>query len=469
MERDRNGSIQQHLRLLFSGGSITGLTDGQLLDQFTTRRGEASEPAFAALVERHGPMVLLACRSILRDEHDAQDAFQATFLILARKAGSLWIRDSVGPWLHRVACRVAVRSKLDSDRRRGVERRAAEMKAQCSVAAERDERSDALHEAIDRLPERYRIPIVLCDLESRTYDEAAQQLGCPVGTVKSRLARGREQLRRRLAGRGAALGTDQPGAGLAAPAGLMEETIRAALRLAAGSSGGLVPTSILTLVDEGVKVMMLTKLKLASAALASIAVVTAGVTVLAQQGPNHAQEVVQEKSQAPKKSLDGAGSVATSPPGGAADRGAAATPEDQERRIRDLEQKLSRLLNDRVRVGGARNPGERMLEPGELEEEDGKKAHIWDVLTIGGYVGQFDLAEVTPKEMVLRLFRGYYGIMPSAQELSKLLEIVGSRPDQLMAPEEIVRRLINSPYFRSTLLVEAILRNPRTRNEPGVQ
>src|SRR5690242_16114294 len=103
---DPIGTSAGHLRTLFSVGVTAGLTDGQLLERFATRRGEAAELAFAALVERHGPMVLRACRGILRDDHEAHDAFQATFLILARKSRTLWVRDSLGPWLHRVACRV---------------------------------------------------------------------------------------------------------------------------------------------------------------------------------------------------------------------------------------------------------------------------------------------------------------------------------------------------------------------------
>ncbi|MEJ7640368.1 MAG: sigma factor, partial [Singulisphaera sp.] len=117
MARDPSGVSRRYFRTLFGAGVTTGLTDGQLLERFATRGGEAAELAFAALVERHGPMVLRACRGIIREDHEAMDAFQATFLVLARRGGSLWVRDSLGPWLHRVACRAATRARAGAARR----------------------------------------------------------------------------------------------------------------------------------------------------------------------------------------------------------------------------------------------------------------------------------------------------------------------------------------------------------------
>ena len=122
MTRDVGGASRLFLKTLFEDGVPAGLTDGQLLERFATGRGEAAELAFAILVERHGPMVLRAARGILRDDHEAMDAFQATFLILVRKGRSLWVRDSLGPWLHRVACRAAVRARAEASRRRALER-----------------------------------------------------------------------------------------------------------------------------------------------------------------------------------------------------------------------------------------------------------------------------------------------------------------------------------------------------------
>ena len=268
MARLRNGAVLKHIRTLFDVGVTAGMTDGQLLEQFITRRGEASEWAFAALVERHGPMVLRACRRIVRDEHDAQDAFQATFLILARKGGALWVRDSLGPWLHRVARRVATRAQLGTDRRRAAERGAAEVARDRVEGPAWDDRWRVIHEEIDRLSDRYRIPIILCDVENRTYEDAARHLGCPIGTVKSRLARGRERLRERLARRGLA-----PAAGLlvvglltaparaAVPPALVGNTTRAAARfVAAKGTGGPFSASVAALVIEVSRTMTMTKL-----------------------------------------------------------------------------------------------------------------------------------------------------------------------------------------------------------------
>lgn len=195
-------AIRGQIRTLFDLGTACGLTDGQLLERFATRRDEGAELAFAALVERHGPMVLRVCRGILRDEHEALDAFQATFLILARKGGSLWVRDSLGPWLHRVACSTAGRARGAAARRRDRERKAVEMAGTRSPDEDHDELAAVIHEEVDRLPERYRAAVVLCDLEGRTCEEAARHLGCPIGTLASRLARGRERLRDRLRRRG---------------------------------------------------------------------------------------------------------------------------------------------------------------------------------------------------------------------------------------------------------------------------
>jgi DNA-directed RNA polymerase specialized sigma24 family protein len=125
MANDLSGSSPRYFSTLFDVGVHSGLTDSQLLERFATHRGEAAELAFAALIERHGPMVLRACRGILRDDHEAMDAFQATFLVLVRKRKSLWVRDSLGPWLHRVACRAAGRAHADATRRRRLERRTA--------------------------------------------------------------------------------------------------------------------------------------------------------------------------------------------------------------------------------------------------------------------------------------------------------------------------------------------------------
>ena len=201
MAKTKNGAVFRQIRTLYGVGTIGDLGDGQLLERFTTDRGETAELAFAILVERHGPMVLRVCRGVLSDWHETEDAFQATFLVLVKKARGLWVRDSLGPWLHRVAFRTASSARKSAALRRRCEEKAAVAIAE-EPARSTDDLGPILHEEIERLPERFRIPVVLCDLESRTHQQAARHLGWPIGTVKSRLARGRERLRERLARRG---------------------------------------------------------------------------------------------------------------------------------------------------------------------------------------------------------------------------------------------------------------------------
>lgn len=189
------------LRTLFNVGTIGGLTDGQLLERFSTDRGEGAELAFAALVERHGPMVRRVCGSVLRDSHDAQDAFQATFLVLVQQARRLWVRDSLGPWLHQVAYRTACCARRKVRRRERLAKTVPPPDAESTRIRDGDIEA-AVQQEIARLPEAERAPLVLCDLQNQTQDEAARHLGVPVGTIKGRLARGRAKLRERLTRRG---------------------------------------------------------------------------------------------------------------------------------------------------------------------------------------------------------------------------------------------------------------------------
>ena len=250
------------------------LTDGQLLGSFREGRGRSAEAAFGALIVRHGPMVLRVCRRILGDSDDAADAFQATFLILVRKAGSIRKRDSVASWLHGVARRVALGAKTDTALRRMKERRRAEM----TVEAVRDpaEAPSELHEEIDALPVRFREPVVLCYLEGVTTEVAARRLGCPKGTVLSRLARAKERLRLRLTRRGLAMPTVLLGEGFAPapsafPAALGDATAHAAMRFAAGETAASAAAA--ALVHVTIRAMFAAKLKLAASLL------TVGVAV----------------------------------------------------------------------------------------------------------------------------------------------------------------------------------------------
>jgi HlyD family secretion protein len=199
----RTADLRRAIGKLYSVGTIGNLGDGQLLERFATERGEGAELAFAVLVERHGPMVLRVCHSVLADLHDTEDAFQATFLVLLKKARGLWVRDSLGPWLHQVAVRTASAARIAAARRRRCDLQTAIPAIGRSRGAD-DELCHALHEEIERLPERFRLPLVLCDLEECSHQQAARHLGWPIGTVKSRLTRGRERLRIRLTRRGLA-------------------------------------------------------------------------------------------------------------------------------------------------------------------------------------------------------------------------------------------------------------------------
>jgi RNA polymerase sigma factor (sigma-70 family) len=251
-------------------------SDGELLERFLGRRDAAS---FASLVRRHGPMVLGVCRRILRDFHDAEDAFQATFLVLARNARSVRRREALGSWLYGVACRVALKARAQAARRRRHEGRAA------SGAEERPEREAAcddvrpiLDEEVSRLPDKYRRPVVLCYFEGKSYREAARLLGVPAGTASVRLARARELLRGRLALRGVVLSSGALALGLAegtvAEACLLADATAglAVSWLAAPAAAG-VSTRVIALTEGVVKAMLLRKLK----ALAGVLLVAAGI------------------------------------------------------------------------------------------------------------------------------------------------------------------------------------------------
>jgi RNA polymerase sigma factor (sigma-70 family) len=271
------GKVLRHIQVAFDVGTANGLTDRQLVEQFAARGDSASELAFAALVQRHGPMVLRVCHGILRNHQDAEDAFQATLLVLARKAGSLWVRDSIGPWLHGVACRVATSSRAAAARRLRNERGAA-IAAWCSDNRVDDNEGlkSLLHEELGRLPERFRTPIVLCDLEGQTYETVARQLGWPLGTVKSRLARGRERLRDRIARRGADVAPvvliralSEEKACLSILSTMIDATAQLAMGLNAGSVAiKLFPAATVRLMEGAIKMMFWSKVKMVAASLA---------------------------------------------------------------------------------------------------------------------------------------------------------------------------------------------------------
>jgi RNA polymerase sigma factor (sigma-70 family) len=239
-------------------------SDGELLEAFLARRDEA---AFAAILRRHGSMVLGVCQRVLGNAHDAEDAFQATFLVLVKKAASVRPRERVGHWLYGVAYRTALEARTMAARRRRKERtRTPPAPAETDCW---DEVRPVLDRELHRLPENYRMALVLCDLEGKTRKEAARQLGWPEGTVAGRLARARSLLARRLKRHGivlsaALLGDGLPQEALATvPATLARMTVRHGTELAAGqaTAAGVVPAKVLALMEGVMKAMLFAKLR----------------------------------------------------------------------------------------------------------------------------------------------------------------------------------------------------------------
>jgi RNA polymerase sigma factor (sigma-70 family) len=266
--------VIRHLRrdVLLQEGD--GITDGQLLESFLTRREEV---AFELLVRRHGPMVLGVCRRVLRNAHDAEDAFQATFLVLFHKAASLRSRDNLGGWLYGVASHLALKSWATTMKRRAKQ---GQLRQRFETAALPEdgpnEAQPLLDQELSRLPEKYREAVVLCELQGKTRKEAARLLGIPEGTLSGRLTTARRRLARRLSRRGlgpsgAPLAASLPQAATPAcvPAGLLRSTVLAAAALTAGPAAavGAISVQVASLTEGVLKAMFLDRLKLAGALL----------------------------------------------------------------------------------------------------------------------------------------------------------------------------------------------------------
>ena len=277
-------AVLQQLGTLFNAGTAAGLDDGQLLERFVARRDET---AFAALVARHGPLVLGACRRLLANPADIEDAFQATFLVLVQRAYSLKDPRLLSTWLYKVAYRVALRARTEADRRRRLT--PGGMAVARVDDLERRELRAVIDEEIFRLPRLYRLPVVLCYLEGLTHEEAAQRLGCPLGTVNSRLASARQRLRVRLGRRGLAysgmlVGTASMSAisAAAVPTALMQVTISTALRVAVAGSA---PAPGAHLAEGLLRVMTMSKLKFVAAGALAAGLAVAGLGVVPRGAP----------------------------------------------------------------------------------------------------------------------------------------------------------------------------------------
>src|SRR5262245_22919862 len=265
-------SVIEHIRGVVGDG--VGLRDGELLGRYVDRRDEV---ALAALVNRHGPMVWGVCRRQL-SHHDAEDAFQATFIVFVRKAASIARGEAVGNWLYGVAHQTALQARRSAARRRAREVQVTEMP---DAEAPRERWADLqplLDEELSRLPDHYRTVIVLSDLEGRTRKEVAAQLGCPEGTVASRLVRARSMLAKRLTQRGVALSggalavvLSQSTVSASVPAAVVSSTIKATSLCAAGQAA--IPVEVAALAEGVLKAMLLNKLKPALAVLLVVAMV----------------------------------------------------------------------------------------------------------------------------------------------------------------------------------------------------
>jgi RNA polymerase sigma factor (sigma-70 family) len=292
--------VFQHLRTteLLSDGAR--MTDGDLLERFVTGRDEA---AFAALVRRHGQMVWGVCRRVLAGHQDAENAFQATFLVLVRKAASVVPREMVGNWLYGVAYQTALNARANEARRRMRERQVSQMPEPADREQDRwRDLQPVLDQELSRLPNKYRAAIALCDLGGKTRKEVAQQLGVPEGTVSGWLTRGRALLAKRLTRQGLAMSAAALAAALSqnalsagVPAAAVSNTINAARLLAVGQGAttGVISAKVAALTEGVIKTMLLTKLKLASAVLLVFSAAGMGATGLIYCAPQAGEPTVQ--------------------------------------------------------------------------------------------------------------------------------------------------------------------------------
>ena len=306
--------------------------DERLLRQFLSRSGETAEAAFAALIERHGPMVHRVCLDVLRSREESRDAAQAVFLVLARKAGSIRKPGSLAPWLHGVALRVARRARGEMIRRKVAEQGRAEILRRRGAAESGPEpmKYADLHEEVDRLPEKYRQPIILCYMQGRTQAEAAEALGWPLGPVPVRLHRGKERLRSRLTRRGAGLvGVTLTSvlasrrATAAAPGrAWAETTARAAVRLASGRGvAGLVAPGVSGLAESVTTAMLYGSWKVVASMVMALAFPLVAVGLASAIAPGDGGKQVAASEPGPKVDRIATAPVPQEAPAPVADKG----------------------------------------------------------------------------------------------------------------------------------------------------
>ena len=264
MSNNQSDQVRRQVHRLFNFGAVGTLSDAQLVERFVLRRDEAADAAFEELVIRHGPLVLRVCRSVLQNEHDAEDAFQAVFLVLASRARSIRRTGSIASWLFGVAQRVSTRGRRTALRRRRLDRSVVVAQRSASESSAHDEPESGIVQAeIERLPERLRSPVVLCYLEGLTYGAAAHQLGVSEAAFRGRLARARDRLRHSLTRRGMIVPAALLVAGAcgearaAVPLALIHSTVRIAQGFVAGYAVAALARGVL-------KAMLLQQVKAAA-------------------------------------------------------------------------------------------------------------------------------------------------------------------------------------------------------------
>jgi RNA polymerase sigma factor (sigma-70 family) len=377
------GQLRTFLRHLhcLSEAHGGGLSDAQLLERFVANRDEA---AFEVLLWRHGPLVLSVCRRVLRQEQDAEDAFQASFLVLARKACTIGKRQAVGSWLYKVAYRIALAAR----RRRPMPSENAAFESLAATPGPDPVWSNLrplLDEEVSRLPEKYRTPLILCYLEGKTHTEAAAELGCPKGTIAVRLKRGRERLRLRLVKRGVTLSAGALAVAVArdaaalVPAALVGATLRAALTSGSGKTAavGAVSGPAAVLAEGAIRAMWMTKVTMAAAVLLAVGVVGSGTGLLTFRGPGAEQPFAKNAEEAPA----GAAAHENEPDEPQQDK-ALEERREKERQERALQERQERERQERALED--RRAKERQLQHDraqadleKLDDQSGERERAW--------------------------------------------------------------------------------------------
>jgi RNA polymerase sigma factor (sigma-70 family) len=452
------------------------LADGQLLERFVDRRDAA---ALEVLVRRHGPMVWGVCRRILQNHHDAEDAFQATFLVLARKAASVRPRAKVGSWLYGVAYQTALKARATRAKRKTRERQVENMPepAVAESVAWRDLQAELDHE-LSRLPEKYRAVIVLCDLEGRTAKEVAQQLDLPQGTVASRLARGRAMLAKRLVRPGAAVtGCSLAGvlsleaASATVPNTVMTSTIKILAAAAAGqvATTGLVSAKVVDLSEGVVRGMLLTKLKFAIVIVLGLTITVGGVWAGRLRLHQMAQGAQDEEAATDEKALNRQGDKDPAAdkqavPGGAIEKPQASEDEKQ-KALADFSMRYALKPGEVLKRVATPFPPSRFVYHRQHYPKDDKAQDMmflrWDnglhfCGTIGG------MKSAPRKVQLLFLFRyfpsmiGAFDVLPNGR---RELEVRGDHDLLLKAVEGDFIARSDVPFEKIVARLEEILRD----------